>query len=97
MCRALALPLLAYLLSACGSVTRAPDGPISQDGMGGDLYRAKCAACHRLRPPAERTRADWAKAMDRYGPRAHVTPAETSEILFWLQGHAIDAAPGQIP
>ena len=97
MSRASTLPLLAFLLSACGTAASTHDGPITQDEMRGNLYRAKCAACHRLRPPAERTRVEWAKAMERYGPRAHITPAETSEILLWLQGHAQDAVPGQIP
>lgn len=77
--------------AACGTATNTPDKPTSQDEASGDLYRAKCAACHRLHPPAERTRAEWAKAIDRYGPRAHLTAVESSEILRWLQGRASDA------
>jgi cytochrome c2 len=97
MCRATALTLFAFFLSACGTAKHAPDMPTSEDDARGNLYRAKCAACHRLRPPAERTRAEWEKAVNRYGPRAHVTPTESNEILLWLQGHAKDVVPGQIP
>jgi mono/diheme cytochrome c family protein len=92
--RALPIPVLALLLGACaGAGSAAAPG-----GAGGDrpadperLYRGHCGSCHRLRDPAEHTQARWAWALDEFGARAHLAPAERARVLAWLQARAADA------
>ncbi|BDG07781.1 c-type cytochrome [Anaeromyxobacter paludicola] len=54
------------------------------------LYRKRCASCHRLRDPGERTRASWADVMGRMAARAHLSDAERAAVLSWLQSRASD-------
>ena len=91
----------ALLLAACASSPRG--APTDPDAAGERLYRSHCAACHRLRDPAEQTRERWAWAVDRYGPRAHLTEEERRLVLAYLSARAKDApapapgAPGKAP
>lgn len=84
----------AIALAACTSTGSRPaaDAAGDPDSSGERLYRAHCAACHRLRDPAKRTRQAWAEAVERYGPRAHLSPEERRLVLGYLQAHAADAA-----
>jgi mono/diheme cytochrome c family protein len=77
-------------LTACATAGRAGGAPASP---GEALYRSRCAACHRLRDPGERTGDAWVAAIERYGPRAHLDPAERREVLAYLRAHARDAPP----
>ncbi len=82
----------AAILVACasGSGAAAGGGP---EAAGERIYREHCGACHRLRSPSEQTRERWAWAVDRYGPRAHLSEAERPLVLRYLQAHAKDAPP----
>jgi mono/diheme cytochrome c family protein len=67
--------------------------PAAPDAAGERLYRAHCAACHRLRDPGEQTRERWAWALERYGARAHLSEEERRLVLDYLQARASDARP----
>lgn len=75
---------LLLLLAACAASPRGPAAPPDPAA----LYRSKCAACHRLRDPGERDAEAWARAIERFGPRAHLAPEERQAILGFLQAHA---------
>ena len=77
----------ALALSACAS---APPG--GGAGGGEALYRERCASCHRLHDPAERTRAGWNWIVERMAPRAHLSGEERAAVLRYLHAHAKDAA-----
>jgi mono/diheme cytochrome c family protein len=89
---AAALSALALLTLACATASgaSAAGGP---DAAGERLYRGHCGACHRLRSPAEQTREGWARALERFGPRAHLGPEERALVLGYLQARAKDAPP----
>ena len=79
----------AVTLSACagsgGPAAVPPGDPVAQ---GERLYRAHCASCHRLRDPRERTPEGWAEAVERFGPRAHLSPDERRLVLDFLASRA---------
>ena len=82
---------LGAALLAAGCATGGGGGPAPARADGERLYRSHCAACHRLRDPGEHTRARWAWAVERFGPRAHLAPEERAQVLAWLQARASDA------
>jgi mono/diheme cytochrome c family protein len=88
--------LLAVAAVACATASggAAPGRPEAQ---GEQLYRGHCGSCHRLRDPSEQTRERWAWAVERYGPRAHLSEDERRLVLSFLQSRAKDApaAPGE--
>ncbi len=88
--RSLPLALLAALLAACAGAP--PSGASPEDGAA--LYRSKCSACHRPYPPEDRTRAQWAEALSRMAPRAHLGDRDRARLLGWLVAHAKDGAAG---
>ena len=91
-----ALLALAILVLACASPQRgggAASSAAEPDAAGERLYRAHCAACHRLRDPREQTRDRWAWAVGHYGPRAHLSDEERHLVLEYLQARASDARP----
>jgi len=49
------------------------------------LHRAKCASCHRLIAPQERTPEQWRHLLDDHGPK-RMTDAQRSAILEYLTG-----------
>lgn len=71
--------------AACASAPPAPEA------SGDRLYRSRCAACHRLYPPQERTRDEWATQVARMAPRAHLSDDDRARLLEYLQAHAKDA------
>jgi mono/diheme cytochrome c family protein len=83
------------LVAACAAGPRATgsSSPADADAAALRLYRGHCASCHRLRDPAEETRDRWAWALERYGPRAHLSEEERRLVLGYLQARARDAAP----
>lgn len=88
-----ALVALCGLALACATGPRAGDS--SRSGAAAErIYRGHCAACHRLRDPDEQTAERWAWAVERYGPRAHLSEEERRLVLGWLQERAKDA-PGR--
>ena len=93
MRRPLAAALLALSLVAVACATPSSAGAGNPDAAGEGLYRGHCASCHRLRDPSEETRDRWAWAVDRFGPRAHLSPGERALVLAYLKAHARDAAP----
>ncbi|GEJ57251.1 hypothetical protein [Anaeromyxobacter diazotrophicus] len=84
---------LAAVLTACASGPAPRPAVGAEDAAGEKLYREHCGACHRLRNPAEQTRARWAWAVDHYGPRAHLRDEDRPLVLRYLQARAKDAAP----
>ncbi len=87
--RALALALWA-LAAACATGPR-PGSPSDPDAAAERISRSHCAACHRLRDPDEQSAARWAWAVERFGPRAHLSEEERRLVLGWLQARARDA------
>jgi mono/diheme cytochrome c family protein len=85
-----ALVALCGLALACATGPRAGD-PSRSAAAAERIYRGHCAACHRLRDPDEQTAERWAWAVERYGPRAHLTEDERRLVLGWLQQRAKDA------
>ncbi len=83
----------ALLALACAGASGAGGGTASPEAAGERLYRGHCASCHRLRDPSEETRDRWAWAVDRFGPRAHLSPGERVLVLAFLKAHARDAIP----
>lgn len=51
-------------------------------------YRAKCAACHRLHEPGERTPEQWESAVAKMQrlKKVRLSPAEEDLILGYLGG-----------
>jgi len=49
------------------------------------LHRAKCASCHRLIAPHERTPEQWHLLLEHHGPK-RMTDAQRSAILEYLTG-----------
>ncbi len=62
--------------------------PAGRDAAAERLYRGHCAACHRLLDPGEYTADWWARAVDWYGPEAHLTEEERRVVLGWLTARA---------
>ncbi len=91
--RSLLAIFVLLLLAACAGAPRTGAGG-EPEAAGERLYRSHCAACHRLRSPSEQTREDWARAVERFGPRAHLTEPERQLVLKYLQAHAADASQG---
>lgn len=88
MRRGLAIALACGALAACAP--RAPAaGP---DARAERVYRAHCASCHRLKDPSEHAMAEWSRAVDKYGPRAHLSSREMEEVREYLMAYASDAA-----
>lgn len=95
MRRSLALltALLAAAVLACATTPPGSAAAGPPEAQGERLYRGHCGSCHRLRDPAEQTRERWAWAVERYGPRAHLSEGERQLVLAYLTLHAQDAAP----
>lgn len=85
--------LLALSLAAVACATASGPGTGSPEAAGERLYRGHCASCHRLRAPSEETRDRWAWAVERFGPRAHLSPGERALVLAYLKAHARNTAP----
>jgi mono/diheme cytochrome c family protein len=90
---AVASAVLALAAVACATAAGSGGGGGSADAAGGRLYRGHCGSCHRLRDPGEQSRERWAWAVDRFGPRAHLSPEERQLVLGFLQARAKDASP----
>lgn len=72
-------------LVACAT---APAGGGAGASAGERLYRSHCGACHRLRDPSERTATEWAAAVEKYGPRAHLEPQDRPAVVEYLSSHS---------
>lgn len=92
--RPAAIALWALASACAGSRAGDPSRPADPDAAAERIYRSHCAACHRLRDPDEQTAERWAWAVERYGPRAHLSEEERGLVLGWLQARAKDA-PGR--
>lgn len=82
---------LATIAAAAAAGAAAAEPARALQAEGERLYRTRCASCHRLRDPADHTRADWAWALREFGPRAHLTEAQAAAILEYLRERAADA------
>ena len=98
--RFLAVPALLGLAVACAAGSSsshgatAPGGPASSsDDHGARLYRTRCASCHRLHDPHERSADDWRRVLERMAPRGHLGPSEHAAVLAYLSANA-KGAPG---
>ena len=88
-----ALATLA-VVAACATVLPPETGEYA---AGQRLYREHCGSCHRLRNPNEQTREKWARAVKKYGDRAHLAPEDRPAVLDYLQARANAlAATGKI-
>ena len=70
---------LASALAACAG----PGGPVTAEGAA-QLYRTRCALCHPPWSPSMHAPADWPYWVDKYAPRAGLTPAERDAVLAYL-------------
>jgi hypothetical protein len=82
--------LLLVLAFACGVAANGcesgrPRAPISD---GERTYRAKCAACHRLYEPGERTPEQWESVVAKMQRlrKVHLGQADEDLILGYLAG-----------
>jgi mono/diheme cytochrome c family protein len=93
--RRLAALLLLGLAGACatspgkGAVLE----PNAADDDGARLYRRRCASCHRLHDPGERSAGEWGDVLERMAPKAHLSGADRAAVLSFLQAHARGSAP----
>lgn len=85
------LAALSAIACATASFQARPAEPGTPDAAGEKLYREHCGSCHRLRTPGDHTRERWAWAVDRFGPRAHLSAEEARLVLGYLQARARDA------
>jgi cytochrome c5 len=73
-----------------------PRGPMSD---GERTYRAKCAACHRLHEPGERTKEQWESAIAKMQrlKKVHLSQADEDLILSYLAGSQLSGRSGDAP
>jgi hypothetical protein len=87
--------IVSFAALAVVACATAPRGGCAGDGQA--LYRAHCAACHRLYEPSDRTRAEWTALVQRMAARAHLSVEERDALLRYLHASARDAArPGGV-
>jgi hypothetical protein len=55
---------------------------------GARLYRRRCASCHRLHDPGERSAGEWGDVLERMAPKAHLSADDRAAVLSFLQAHA---------
>jgi cytochrome c2 len=80
---------------ACASLVACASAPAARSApAGGAVYRAHCAACHRLYDPGARTAAEWERQVDRMAGRAHLAGEDRAAVLAYLRAHAKDALTG---
>jgi hypothetical protein len=60
---------------------------------GARLYRRRCASCHHLHDPGERSAGEWGDVLKRMAPKAHLSGADRAAVLAFLQAHAKGSAP----
>jgi mono/diheme cytochrome c family protein len=94
-CSAMALAVVACATApGAGHVDRGP----ALVERGRELYKSRCASCHRLYAPSGRTRDQWAAALERMAPRAHLSGGEREAIRRYLAANASDPeAPAAAP
>ncbi len=91
-------PLTAFLLLGLATACATPPGkgpasPAEAAEDGAHLYRTRCASCHRLHDPGERSAREWGDILDRMAPKAHLSSADRAAVLVFLQEHARGSAP----
>ncbi|MCC6464436.1 MAG: hypothetical protein IT463_03740 [Planctomycetes bacterium] len=97
----LGLTLAAVLLAACSSTSvpephAAPEGAEAEAAslvleQGRRTYEARCDRCHELYEPREYTRAQWTRAVKKYGPRSGLARKDYATVEAWLHAGAKDA------
>ena len=65
---------------------RYPDATLLDLEKGRALYVARCAGCHALHLPRERTPAQWPGVVDEMAPDAHISDADKQLIQRYLVG-----------
>ena len=50
---------------------------------GRDLYRHKCAACHKLREPSDYSGDKWQFWMEKMRQKAHLDDAQYADLLCY--------------
>jgi mono/diheme cytochrome c family protein len=95
--RWLAALILLGLAAACATappgIGAGPQAEATDDGA--RLYRRRCASCHRLHEPGERSAGEWSDILDRMAPKAHLSGADRAAVLAFLQGHARGSPPAR--
>lgn len=80
-----AVALAAAAAAACAGAASLPSGPGEEGTV--HLYRSRCAACHRLYAPGERSAAEWPGILERMAPRAHLSSGQRAELEKYLVAH----------
>ncbi|MHB8417103.1 MAG: hypothetical protein ACYDCL_03440 [Myxococcales bacterium] len=81
-----ALPLA---LAGCAAAPPMPppDAP-AEVRAGHDLYLTKCTLCHDAIAPAEHVPSEWPALVEKYAPRARLSPEQKAEVLAYVQQYA---------
>lgn len=74
--------------AACAGAPASPGASAPEQ-----LYRQRCAGCHRPYAPSSRSRAEWDAVLPRMAPKAHLSPGQEATLRHWLVAHASDAIP----
>ena len=64
-----------------------PD-PAAAIAHGQSIYNAKCGECHKLPQPVQYNQDDWAHIMVKMSRKAHLSEAETSQVLAFIDSNA---------
>jgi len=62
-----------------------PGGAIAQSEAGAAVIGRSCGRCHNVRAPEEFSLAEWVAVIPHMRERAHLTGAEATAILAFLQ------------
>jgi hypothetical protein len=71
--------VLAIGIAACAG----PGGPVTAEGAE-RIYRTRCALCHPAWTPSDFSPDEWPFWVDKYAPRAGLTPDERDAVLAYL-------------
>lgn len=84
--------LLAAIITGCASMGGSgSELPTERRARGKVLYEGKCKRCHDLYDPRDHSRAEWQRAVRRYGPRAGLRRSDRPDVLLYLQSNASDS------
>jgi len=76
------LAMAAFL--AAPAAVRAQVNPLLI-GEGAQVWANNCGRCHNIRPPTERTDAQWATVLMHMRARANLTRHQADAVLAYLQ------------
>jgi mono/diheme cytochrome c family protein len=93
MKRAIGLTILAMVALLAGPATvQAQVNPVLI-GEGAQVWANNCGRCHNIRPPTERTDAQWTIILMHMRARANLTRHQAEAVLAYLQATNTAEAP----